>query len=503
MNRLSALLVIGSLFLVILGAPAYEIAGGNWPTAGMKGEVTTEALLTGSVAKEVESTLEANALLSERIRPRYNELMFLGLGVASPRVLIGQDDWLFLASRIGARPNAAMNRLSTTCAEVAVLVDWFERNGTHVVFEFIPRKQSLYPEQLPKALNPPYEPVFPELLAAMQAAGLHVVDLREALGPRDGAFFLTNDDHWNHEGSRRAAQAVAQEIKALYPDGDLPGTPVDAEIRTSESYRFAGNLVDMLGFQKDGYMYERFSVDRARIRAFPPGSPRPFTGSDEPQAITVLGTSFSAGFHTASLLMGYLGREVENRSKAGLAGGYRMADLCRELLLGLRDFPELLVWEFPEDFLIQTVPYFVQPLTSVTDVADGFPYTKRALPVKERTVTGIRVTGEDESGLSGTISAPNGSLVYTLERPVPGDGSAVVAFPVLVSGQGFQTTAWDTGAKVGSGGVRKTLLRNSEFPHLVIVSLKTEDGSPVRRIHIKPFDKFARFHLGPPELWTR
>ena len=44
--------------------------------------------------------LEQGALLSERVRPRYNELMFLTLGVVTPRVLVGKDDWLFLASRI-------------------------------------------------------------------------------------------------------------------------------------------------------------------------------------------------------------------------------------------------------------------------------------------------------------------------------------------------------------------------------------------------------------------
>ena len=503
MNRLSAWLVILSLLAVIFGAPVYEVMGGNWPTAGMTGDVTVESVLTGGAAKEVEEALEENALLSKSARPPYNELMYLTLGVVSPRVLLGKDNWLFLASRIGDRPQAAMNRLSQTCEEIAALIRWFEANGTHVIFEFIPRKQSLYPEQLPDNLNPPYEPVYPELVAAMQAAGLDVLDLTDELGPADGVFFLTNDDHWNHEGSRRSAEAVAARIAELYPDGDIPGTPVDAELRTTETYRFAGNLVDMLGFRPDGFLYDRFSVDRARIRAFPPGSPRPALGTEEAQPITVVGTSFSAGFHTASLLVGLLGREVEDRTKAGLAGGYRMADLCRELLLGQRDFPEILVWEFPEDFLVQTVPYFVQPLNSVTEIADGFPYTNQPLPVAERLIRGIRVTKEDETGLSGTVITPGSEIVYRLERPLPGDGSAVLAFPLLVSGRGDQLTRWDTTGEPGSGGTRETMLNNSQYPHYIIVSLKTADGKPVRRIRITPFDRFARFHMGPPELWTR
>ena len=503
MNRLSAWLVILSLLAVVFGAPAYEVIGGNWPTAGLTGQLTVESVLTGGAAKEVEAALEKNALLSEAMRPPYNELMYLSLGVVSPRVVVGPDNWLFFASRTGGLPRAAMKRLVQTCKEIATLIRWLEANGTHVIFEFIPRKQSLYPEQLPDNLNPPFEPVYPELVAAMRAAGLDVLDLSHALGPAEGIFFLTNDDHWNHEGSRRSAEAVAARITELYPDGDIPGTPVEAELRTTEVYRYAGNLVDMLGFRTEGFLHERFSVDRARIFSFPPGSSKPWVGTQEPQPITVVGTSFSAGFHTTSLLVGLLERQVEDRSKSGLAGGYRMADLCRELLLGQREFPEVLVWEFPEDFLVRMPTYLVEPLKSVTEIADGFPYTEHELPVAERTVQGIRISQEDETGLSGTVIARGSEIVYRLTRPVPGDGSAVLAFPLLVSGRGEQLTRWDTSGEPGSGGRRKTTLNNSRYPHYIIVSLKTADGKPVRRIRITPFDRFGRFHMGPPELWTR
>ena len=116
---------------------------------------------------------------------------------------------------------------------------------------------------------------------------------------------------------------------------------------------------------------------------------------------------------------------------------------------------------------------------------------------------GIRISQEDETGLSGTVIARGSEIVYRLTRPVPGDGSAVLAFPLLVSGRGEQLTRWDTSGEPGSGGRRKTTLNNSRYPHYIIVSLKTADGKPVRRIRITPFDRFGRFHMGPPELWTR
>ena len=138
-----------------------------------------------------------------------------------------------------------------------------------------------------------------------------------------------------------------------------------------------------------------------------------------------------------------------------------------------------------------------------TEIADGFPYTARPLPVKRRLMKGIRVSEEDETGLSGTVFNRQAELTYILEQPVPGDGSAVLAFPLLVSGRGTQKTSWDTSIQGAPGGERLTLLNNSEYPHLILVSLKTADGKPVRRIRIQPFNVFARFHIGPPELWTR
>ena len=76
----------------------------------------------------------------------------------------------------------------------------------------------------------------------------------------------------------------------------------------------------------------------------------------------------------------------------------------------------------------------------------------------------------------------------------------MLALPIRVWDSGIQYTLWD-GGEGTEGGRRETVLHRSGSPHLILIALETPSGAPVRRIRIQPFDVFARFHLGPPELW--
>lgn len=504
LSRLAAWLSVASLALVALGAPLFELAHGKFPGAGWSGRFGMWSLRSGGVARELETRLEKDAELTARLRPHYNEALFLSLGMVTSRVVLGRDDWLFLASESRHWPPAnGMKFLDFTCGRVGELVRWFESNGTTVVLLVVPRKATVHPEMLPEGLRERFQPVYPQLLEALRTAGVDAPDLLAPLQASDERVFRPNDDHWDHPGARIAAEVICARIRERLQGRELPGAPLDAELVTAAPIRSADNLVRMLGFRPNGALVERFTIERTPIVAQDRRTRVRLHGSEKPEAIALVGTSFSGAGHLASLMIGMLGRPVENRAREGHAGGYRITELAREILLGERPAPQVLVWEFPEDFLVSHVRTLTEPVHALVDLveSDAPPMRAEPLPVARARAEGVLLSAEGERGWEGTAPSGDAQLVLELEQPLPGDGTVWIHYTAQFTSNVTHTLSFEgADGQLAPFPAERPMLA-SIYPNPIVARVRGAGGQPVTRLRLTVADTYATFKLSRPSLW--
>ncbi len=494
-----------ALAVVVIGAPVHELAHSKWPGAGLSSRPRLGDIRKGRTAKALEASLDKQSALTARLRPHYNEAMFRVLGAVTPNVTLGKDDNLFLTVQVrNYPPPQGLRVLDTTCAAIARVARWFEDNGTVVELMVIPRKATVHPHLLPDELQARFVPVYPRILESLTQAGRPCVDLAAPFRASSERVYLPNDDHWDHPGAIIAVREIGARLRQRFEGRELPGTPVTRQLVSRPTFRFSGALVRMLGFREDGALLERFKVDRTPIVAVDSANPTVSQlGVNRPEPIVVVGTSFSAGFFTASLLSAELGREVENRAREGHAAGYRIMDLAREILLGEREFPKVLVWEFPEEFLVEHVRALVVPLDSIVAAGKApAPLVSSPLRVAARKDAGVRITAESEGRVEGVSSGDASELVFELQTPLPGDGSLFLSYDLHVNGSDLHSVSFDGGAGQPSSAPTEFLLLRNDLPNRILVPIAGPDATAVKRVRLRFSNALTEFKLSPLELWS-
>lgn len=171
---------------------------------------------------------------------------------SSPEVLLGKNDWLFLAGEgevemfTGSAPFKP-EELERWRLLLESLRDWAARRGAVFVVTFVPEKQTVYPEFMPDALRRSRVPSRRDQLAEYLKArsDVRLLDLRPALLEAKAAnqIYLRTDTHWNERGSFAAYGVIAGEIgKSFEAVRPAPASEFDA---ASENY--SGDLAGMLG----------------------------------------------------------------------------------------------------------------------------------------------------------------------------------------------------------------------------------------------------------------
>ncbi len=306
MKSVSSLVSVLVLAAVLFGAPIYDVVHGNWPGVGYDEALDLEAIRSGGVARALEANLERNSSLDELARPRYNEVRFLALGETNAGVVAGHDRWLFPSHRLGPVGLENVEQMQRSVKAMGAITRWLEARGCKVIYEFIPRKSTLFPEKLPADLDPPFEPYFDLIRNAMLAEGLDVPGLRPVLGSGDPLLYFTNDSHWTPHGNHLAAGLIAERIKERCLPESVPGTPLDVEFRWLPPDNFIGHEQKLLGFSEDGWLNRKFTNPIRQVWVTDSGDKeKVHFGSQEPQPILAVGTSMS--FFTASNLIGFLG----------------------------------------------------------------------------------------------------------------------------------------------------------------------------------------------------
>jgi len=171
---------------------------------------------------------------------------------ANPAVILGKEDWLFLAGHYGLEYYQTKVPFTTDDLEHWKTVMEGNRNlvearGSRCLIVIAPNKDTVYPEYMADNVVRFHETSRLDQLMDFLAvhSDLPVLDLREALIPAKGDMLLydRSDTHWNGRGAYVAYSAILERIQRWFPQ--VEALPEDAfEIRTRTG---GGDLIAFLG----------------------------------------------------------------------------------------------------------------------------------------------------------------------------------------------------------------------------------------------------------------
>ncbi len=509
MRLITSAISVLALALVVFGGPIYEVFHRNWPGATLVDEITFESVRSGETSKALEKALAKNTYLDDLARPRYNELRYLVLNETNTGVVVGKDGWLFPSQRLASVGKKNEDEFERSVAAIQGLSSHLQEKGCHLIIELVPRKQTLYPEMLPENLDPPYKPYFDLVFNSLRDAGLDVPDLRDCLRPQDKLLYFTNDNHWTAEGCHAAARVISERIISLYPNSTPPGTPMDVKFHRLKPLDFIGTQQRALGFWEGGLLYNSFmdqytpvlAVDESNVKAHR-------RGAKTPQPILLIGTSMSQNrFANTSQLIGFLGVDVEDHARNGYGAGYRVVDIFRNLVTSRRPYPEVIVWEFPEDFPIREGRYFSQPLEAIISILDGAPYKVEPLECESASLDGVSVLGESEGLLLARARDKTSSLTFELPEPLKEGQRAAVHFEITPTKNGRYrgnvVVEWGGGESFKAQGSKSCIVGRSKWLHPIVVPLVASEGETITHVRIHPYSSKTDFKFGNVELWTQ
>lgn len=208
------------------------------------------------------------------------DVWWLHSTVMNQSVVVGRDDWLFLAQEnkdLNVVEDFRATRLFTPeelkrwVDEYVGRRDWLAAQGIRYLVLVAPNKHTIYPEYLLPAYNRVHDfNRTDQLIQALDKAGVDVLDLRPVLLAAKAAsrgqakLYYHTDAHWTPLGAHAGFAAVLGRLKQLFPalSGRTPG-----EVVVDYPVDFRGELALMLALS-DKYPEKKQSATlRAPKRA--------------------------------------------------------------------------------------------------------------------------------------------------------------------------------------------------------------------------------------------
>jgi SGNH hydrolase-like domain, acetyltransferase AlgX len=490
-----------AFFLVAFGVPLYEASQGNWLGRGL-GEPDWEKIRTGETASRITAEYAAQSRLADEVRPLYNEMLYLGFERTVDSVVPGiiteeGTRWFFASASLYRFQDPEAPRLVARFAE---LVDRLSRNlearGTRLLLMPLPVKPTVHPEKLrhPVARAEVWRP----MVEALKARGVWVHDVAPSFDlERHGDVFNPNNTHWTNETAYRTALATAEIIGEAYGE-DLPGVPVKGRFRRSEPRAVTGDLGRSLGFRPGSraeelikYPYtfiDGVGEDGMRLSGFEPG-----------QDLVLVGSSFCFSYQFGPMLSAALGRQVEDLSDRGLGGVGALSRLFENIGAEGRNLPKLIVWEFPEKYLLfetdQLLSYLSELNLTLGDPTYlGWDATPLPFKVKKANELPYEIGG-DGTVITGKPLGYDPYLILELEEPIPVDGTWALAYRVQAEKKTRTKILFDFGKGLVrlEDCIQPVSGRNKTTQ--VVIRVPEGSGAAVHGFRIDPVDTKSPFVL--------
>ncbi len=491
-----------TIFVVVIGGVlALEVGGGNVPFGGADEKPSLEGILSGKAQQAAEKGLQARSAAARALRPGYNELLWLLLGEATPKVLVAEPRLFEPETVKGYPPPEAAAIVAEHVALIAALDAWFRRQGVALLCLPVPNRSSFLAHRLPVRIAPP--PDFTTgLVRELRRRGVRTLDVPAILAKLGEGAFLPNDSHWSWIG----ADAVAAGVAGLVDEDEglrVPGTRTDILAIIREPCRYRGDLQRMLGFAADSAVDRRFTANVTRVAAVPRRAAESAAPIGDP-GVALFGTSFSHSLGFGSLLAAHLRRAVEDRSLPARGPLIRLEERIRQFLGGKAKLPALIVWEFPEKHLFRRRAEFLHPLRRLVDELGGaMEYdAARADPLEyvRRDAVHVELTATPDGAIAGRPATADPGVAYILRRPIPADGRHAITWRQRVAEPGVAKVYFDTGAGFAESGARSAALAGGAAFQRLVVPVPDIPGGVVRALRIDPVNRMVPFEIADVEI---
>jgi hypothetical protein len=348
--------LIGFFLLAIFSLPlaqaVVEASRGEWPQAL---DVFRQAP-TAANLRAFERDTERASVLAAFVRPWVQSLRFILLRDPGEKTILGSGGWLFYRPDVQylIEPFRFDDSAAATNPVAAIVRfrDQLASRGIRLLVIPIPAKPSIYPELLslrPVASGALRQSHTQELLAHLRERGVETVDLLDPLTRwhLQGAGFLKRDTHWSATAARRAAELVAERIRALAPD--VAGS-AEFISRPVSIYR-RGDLVRMMEAPQ---LDSRFPAEAVLCEQVFSRRTGELYADDAHSPVLVLGDSYLRMYQTdepkAAGFIAHVARELHTPLTSIVNDGGASTLVRRQLARSpdLLDGKKLVIWEFVE-----------------------------------------------------------------------------------------------------------------------------------------------------------
>ncbi|MFZ6053178.1 alginate O-acetyltransferase AlgX-related protein [Halocola ammonii] len=185
----------------------------------------------------------------------YRVLIFKESGPMAP-VAVGKDGWYFyrgqgVGDQIKNETQISEGDLKLIEQNLLERKKWLEAHNTDFYIAFAPLKHSVYPEMLPRSLQPVNKPSKMQLLIdhLNKNTDLKVINLQPPLirAKDENQIYYKSDSHWNQIGAYTGYKTIVQSINEDYPEFGNPKPMTDYTISYVTNYE--ADLSLQLGLQ--------------------------------------------------------------------------------------------------------------------------------------------------------------------------------------------------------------------------------------------------------------
>jgi alginate O-acetyltransferase complex protein AlgJ len=307
-----------------------------------------DAFLAGRTAAAINHVMAHDLPGDGKLRAAGGVFRWMVFGAGSAQVTPGCGDWLFLTEELRPWPGAEA-AMAERAALLAAVAARLAAQDIALRVAVVPDKARMVAGQ---RCGAPYsaqaQARLPAFAALLAAGDITSIDLAAVL--RDGAaLFWRTDTHWNQEGARRAAVALAETL----PEAIARET----EFRTSAALEETDGPGDLLRLMSLDQVPNglRPRPDRQRVEQTDPveaAEAESILDEAPVPELVLIGSSFSvnANFHGA--LQQAARAPVANQARAG--GGFAGAARQYFASPAWRETPpRVIFWEIPERVLGQ------------------------------------------------------------------------------------------------------------------------------------------------------
>ncbi len=250
-----------SLGVAIPGA-ANTVDGSDIPSIMEKGN---SIIINTKIGTQFEEYFAKNFAYRNSVVDAFSTVKENIFSDGNEQVVVGKDDFLFFADTLDSYTGAnAMTdaEINAVANSLLALYKYSRENGANFLFVCAPNKNSIYSEMMPSRYTMQTENRdLDRLYAALDDRFVPYLDLRDILieAKSEQLVYHKRDTHWNTEGARIAAEAIAAELGLTLPDfgeygpvnnrsfeGDLDKLLYPASTRYDDNTSY--NLEGLYGF---------------------------------------------------------------------------------------------------------------------------------------------------------------------------------------------------------------------------------------------------------------